>query len=78
MKLPLREVFQALDFDHFRTPLADVAPSFSARLYERAGMPGHAVSAPLRRDGEAFAYLQSDEECLEAYLNALYYDCGGD
>lgn len=58
--------------------IAEMLVENSSWLRERTGMPRHPVSAPLSIDRDALAYLQSDDDSLEAYLNALYYDGGGD
>ena len=57
--------------------IAEILVENSSWLYERAGMSGLPVVAPLQNDQDALDHLQSDEDTLEAYLSALYYD-GGD
>lgn len=58
--------------------IAEILVENSSWLYERAGMSGLPVAAPLQNDQDALAHLQGEDDTLEAYLNALYYDGGGD
>lgn len=57
--------------------IAEILVENSSWLYERAGMSGLPMAAPLQNDPNALAHLQGDDDTLEAYLNALYYDGGG-
>lgn len=58
--------------------IAELLVENSSWLCERAGIPATPVLAPLPNDPDALAHLQSDDDTLEAYLNALYYDGGGE
>ena len=58
--------------------IAELLVENSSRLCERAGIPATPVLAPLPSDPDALAHLQSADGTLEAYLNALYYEGGGE
>lgn len=58
--------------------IAEILVENSSWLYERAGMSGLPLAAPLQNDPDALDHLQGDDDTLEAYLNALYYDGGGE
>lgn len=58
--------------------IAEIFVENSSWLYERVGMSGLPVAAPLQNDEDALDHLQSDEDTLEGYLNALYYDGEGE
>ena len=57
--------------------IAEILVENSSWLYERTGMSGLPVVVPLQNDADTLAHLLGDEDTLEAYLNALYYDGGG-
>ena len=58
--------------------IAEILVENSGWLYERAGMSVLPVASPLENDPDAFEHLQGDDDTLEEYLNALYYDGGGE
>jgi hypothetical protein len=57
--------------------IAEILVENSNWLCSRARMPMQPVEAPLLVDRDALAHLQGDDDTLEAYLDALYYDGGG-
>ena len=57
--------------------IAELLVEHSDWLRDRSGMPHAPVLAPLQEDGEALQHVQSDDDTLELYLDALYYDGGG-
>lgn len=57
--------------------IAELLVARSDWLRERTGMLPEPVLTPLECDREALVHLQSDDDNLESYLDALYYDGGG-